>query len=107
MYKLTAEKLLKARSFPFLPTEFPIFVCLSACLLIFYFVFFLFTLLFFIVVLFFICPFFLIRLFTVPSFFCKIDKIECFALRATIWNECQIYTGVGGRPLRSFNTHPS
>ena len=40
MYKLTAEKLLKARSSLFLPTEFPIFVCLSACLLIFYFVFF-------------------------------------------------------------------
>ena len=40
MYKLTAEKLLKARSSPFLPTKFPIFVCLSACLLIFYFVFF-------------------------------------------------------------------
>ena len=66
MYKLTAEKLLKARSFPFLPTEFPIFVCLSACLLIFYFVFFL-------------SLFFLIRLFTVPSFFRKIDKIERFA----------------------------
>ena len=113
MYKLTAEKLLKARSsFLFLPTEPPIFVCLSACLLVFY----LFcccccccccSLYFFSLLQFCFLSLFLIRLFTVPYFFSKIIEIERFALRAAILNKCQNYIGCGGRPLSSFDTHPS
>ena len=87
------------------------FVCLFVCLFVRLLAYFLFVF-FFCSLYFFYCSFvflsfFLIRLFTVPSFSRKIVKIERFALRVAVLNECQNYIGGGGCPLSSFNTHPS
>ena len=87
-----------------------LFACLLACLfficfLLLLWLLFLFTLLFFYCS-FVFCPFFLIRLFTVPYFFSNIIEIEHFALRAAILDVSKLHRG-GGRPLSSFDTHPS